>query len=38
VRRSKDGVLLLYHGDTLKETTNHQGIPELYNWAELSQV
>jgi glycerophosphoryl diester phosphodiesterase len=38
IRRSKDGILFLYHGDTLEETTNHQGIPELYNWADLAQV
>ena len=38
VRMSKDGVLFLYHGDTLEEITDHQGIPELYDWSYLSQV
>ena len=38
VRMSKDGILFLYHGDTLEEYTDHQGIPEHYNWSYLSQV
>jgi glycerophosphoryl diester phosphodiesterase len=38
VRISKDGVLFLYHGDTLDEYTNQQGIPESYDWLYLSQV
>ncbi len=38
VRMSKDGVLFLYHGDTLEEYTDHQGIPEHYNWSDLSQI
>jgi glycerophosphoryl diester phosphodiesterase len=38
VRISKDGVLFLYHGDTLEEYTNHQGIPEHYDWSYLSQI
>jgi FAD/FMN-containing dehydrogenase/glycerophosphoryl diester phosphodiesterase len=38
VRISKDGVLFLYHGDTLEEYTDHQGIPEDYDWSHLSQV
>lgn len=38
IRMSKDGVLFLYHGDTLNEYTDHQGMPESYNWSYLSQV
>jgi glycerophosphoryl diester phosphodiesterase len=38
VRMSKDGVLFLYHGDTLEEYTDNQGIPEDYDWSHLSQV
>ncbi len=38
VRMSKDGKLFLYHGDTLEEYTDHQGIPENYDWSYLSQV
>lgn len=38
VRRSKDGVLFLYQGDSLEEYTDHQGVPELYNWSSLSHV
>jgi FAD/FMN-containing dehydrogenase/glycerophosphoryl diester phosphodiesterase len=38
VRMSKDGVLFLYHGDTLEEYTDHQGIPEDYDWLYLSKV
>jgi FAD/FMN-containing dehydrogenase/glycerophosphoryl diester phosphodiesterase len=38
VRMSKDGILFLYHGDTLEEHTDHQGIPEDYAWSHLSRV
>jgi FAD/FMN-containing dehydrogenase/glycerophosphoryl diester phosphodiesterase len=38
VRISKDGVLFLYHGDTLEEYTDDQGIPENYDWSYLAQV
>ncbi len=38
VRMSKDGILFLYHGDTLEEYTDHQGTPEHYDWSHLSQV
>lgn len=38
VRMSKDGILFLYHGDTLEEYTDHQGIPESYNWSVLSRI
>ncbi len=38
VRMSKDGILFLYHGDTLEQYTDHQGIPEHYDWSYLSQV
>lgn len=35
VRMSKDGVLFLYHGETLEESTDHNGIPEHCTWQEL---
>jgi FAD/FMN-containing dehydrogenase/glycerophosphoryl diester phosphodiesterase len=38
VRISKDGVLFLYHGDSLEEYTNFSGIPENYTWDELSNI
>lgn len=38
VRLSKDGVLFLYHGDTLEELTTHSGVPEQYAWDVLSSV
>lgn len=38
VRLSKDGVLFLYHGDTLEEYTNQNGIPEQHEWSYLSTV
>lgn len=38
VRMSKDGVLFLYHGDTLEEYTDHHGIPEECDWHYLSKV
>ncbi len=38
VRMSKDGALFLYHGDTLEEYTDHQGIPESYDWSHLSEI
>ncbi len=38
VRISKDGVIFLYHGDTLEEYTDHQGAPEDYDWSYLSEV
>ena len=38
VRSSKDGVLFLYHGDQLEEHTNGFGMPESYNWKELSKL
>ncbi len=25
-------------GDTLEEHTNHQGVPEIYDWSNLSEV
>ncbi len=38
VRISKDGMLFLYHGDTLEEYTNDFGIPENYDWNQLSDI
>ncbi|XVN42791.1 MAG: glycerophosphodiester phosphodiesterase family protein [Candidatus Rickettsia vulgarisii] len=38
VRMSKDGVLFLYHGDTLEEYIDHFGISENYTWNQLSSV
>lgn len=38
VRLSKDGVLFLYHGETLEVATNGQGIPAQHTWAELSKL
>lgn len=38
IRMSKDGVLFLYHGDSLEEYTDHQGLPEHHDWPHLSEV
>lgn len=38
VRLSKDGVLFLYHGDTLEESTNGYGKPEDHTWEQLHQL
>jgi FAD/FMN-containing dehydrogenase len=38
VRTSKDGVLFLYHSNLLEEYTNGSGVPENYNWSELSKL
>lgn len=38
VRKSKDGVLFLYHGEKLEEFTNGNGNPEDHNWEDLSKL
>lgn len=38
VRKSKDGVLFLYHGERLETHTNGNGYPEDYNWVDLSKL
>ncbi len=38
IQLSKDGVLFLYHGNTLEEETNGTGIPENHTWQELQQL
>ena len=38
VRISKDGVLFLYHGDTLEQYTDRHGTPENHDWSYLAQV
>lgn len=38
VRQSKDGVLFLYHADTLDESTTGRGKPEDYTFDELSKL
>lgn len=38
IRKSKDNVLFLYHGDTLQQYTNGEGIPEDFTWQQLSRL
>lgn len=38
LKKSKDGVLMLMHDNTLDRTTSGKGRPEDYTWAELQQL
>jgi glycerophosphoryl diester phosphodiesterase len=38
LKKSKDGVLMLMHDETLNRTTTGKGKPSDYTWAELQQL
>nr|WP_218779802.1 glycerophosphodiester phosphodiesterase family protein [Hymenobacter crusticola] len=38
LKKSKDGVLILMHDQTIDRTTSGKGKPEDYTWAELQQL
>jgi glycerophosphoryl diester phosphodiesterase len=38
LKKSKDGVLILMHDETLNRTTSGKGKPSDYTWAELQQL